>query len=1349
MRVSTLWIEKLPEMREDKTSPPAMSLAFRPDGAQLVVCAGTRVFIFDSSTGELVHICKGHKEPVYCVAYAANGKRFASGGADKQVIIWSPKGEGVLKYQHSDSIQSLAYNPVSHILASCTETDFGIWAPEQKSVSKFKVPSKILSSVWSNDGQTLALGLMSGIISIRNRVGEERMQIKRTAPVWALQFAPSMASAMDDETAAASGGGGRRPAHQQPQSASSLSAASATSANAAALTTTTTGSTPTQGSTAAANICVDMLTVGCWDQTLSFYDAGTGRLLGSRKLDHDPLFVSYFSSGEYMLVGGTDKRVTLWTREGIKLATVAERDSWVWTAAARPRQSFVAFCTNDGVIGMHQLVFSTVHGLYQDSYAFRENMTDVVLQNLVTEDRLRIKCREYVKKIAIYKDRVAVQFPERVIIYEVVREADGSLDDVGGSGVGYRILQKIPQKEDCNLLVVASHHFVLCFEKKLASINFSTGLREREWAMESVIRYVKVIGGPEKREGVLVGLKNGSVVKIFLDNPFPVELIKIKDPVRCLDLSRSKEKLAVVDENSTCLVYDLPSRKLLYAEPNATSVAWNNHYEDMLCFSGNGLLSIKTAMFPTYMQKLQGFVVGFQGSKIFCLHYVSMHTVDVPQSFSMKQFLAVGVPSYREAYRVACLGVTEEDWRYLGELSLDALEMDIARSCFVRLRDMRMLSLIQRLELQQQSSSAEVPKEIIQAQVAACGGRFDDAARLYVRCNRSDLAVEVFVSLHMWEQATRLSLGAASAAASAAGGNSAEQMAMFKEIMRRQAAVAEEAGDIRQAAEVYVRVGEVARGIRLLGDAGMLEELMDLLRSLPPQPQEEQWRLALSYFRKQAQYQSYAREIALKLGDSKEVLESLVVSQQWEEAHDLALTMDVDVTGMFWLPFARWLMLQDRFEEAQSAFQKAGRPEEAIGIIEELTRNAVWQRRFRDAASHLFMQAQHALLPGESRRWMDRAECYYAYEQIARYVEHPFTLHEEENLFHCARFLWLKLQSFTGADAAARNPADALEGISRVTVLYALAKLGLSLQCFKVARSALEKLQQHVIGSESMRNSVDLSTMVVRGKAFRDREEMQYTCYKCGTVNPLSLSVHHPRRRSPQEQQRQESEMEDLDCCVACGHPFIRSFYGFYPLPLVEFELAAGFSADEALAMLAQKMDSAGGSAAAGRAGGGRQRWKESTRDGSNVMSLSGAPHGDGDGGGAEENGSFDNGLGGDLGGMDEEGELDEEGGTMPRSLGPDDPFTKQLMALESGAQSYEPIIVNRKVFGLLEHDEVLVRSEVSGSSGSGKKCRFFRRVLRVVPVTLCKHCGHFFHEDDYAFESLKVGGCPFCRKPQ
>lgn len=68
-------------------------------------------------------------------------------------------------------------------------------------------------------------------------------------------------------------------------------------------------------------------------------------------------------------------------------------------------------------------------------------------------------------------------------------------------------------------------------EKRLQLFDFE-GTLVREWVMDAVIRYIKVAGGPPGKEGLLLGLKSGAVLKIFVDNAFPIPLIKHTSGIR-------------------------------------------------------------------------------------------------------------------------------------------------------------------------------------------------------------------------------------------------------------------------------------------------------------------------------------------------------------------------------------------------------------------------------------------------------------------------------------------------------------------------------------------------------------------------------------------------------------------------------------------------------------------------------------------------------------------------------------------------------------------------------------------------------------------------------------------------
>ncbi|KAM9276933.1 intraflagellar transport protein 122 homolog isoform 5-T5 [Morus bassanus] len=905
MRAALTW--------RDKAEQCIYDLAFKPDGTQLIIAAGNRLLVYDTSDGTLIQPLKGHKDTVYCVAYAKDGKRFASGSADKSVIIWTSKLEGILKYTHNDSIQCVSYNPLTHQLASCSSSDFGLWSPEQKSVSKHKTSSKITCCSWTNDGQYLALGMFNGIVSIRNKNGEEKVKIERTggasSPIWSICWNPSR----DERN--------------------------------------------------------DVLAVADWGQKLSFYQLSGKQIGKDRMLNFDPCCVSYFTKGEYILLGGSDKQVSLFTKDGVRLGTIGEQSSWVWTCKVKPDSNYVAVGCQDGTISFYQLIFSTVHGLYKDRYAYRDSMTDVIVQHLITEQKVRIKGRELVKKIAIYKNRLAIQMPEKILIYELY--SDDSSD------MYYRVKEKIVKKFECNLLVVCSDHIILCQEKRLQCLSFS-GIKEREWLMESLIRYIKVIGGPPGREGLLVGLKNGQILKIFVDNVFAIVLLKQSTAVRCLDMSASRNKLAVVDENDTCLVYDIHTKELLFQEPNANSVAWNTQCEDMLCFSGGGYLNIKASNFPVHQQKLQGFVVGYNGSKIFCLHVFSMSAVEVPQSAPMYQYLERKM--FKEAYQIACLGVTDTDWKELAMEALEGLEFETAKKAFTRVRDLRYLELISSIE--ERKKHGENNSELFLADVYAYQGKFHEAAKLYKKSGHENLALDMYSDLRMFDYAKDF-LGS---------GDPKDT----KMLIKKQADWAKNINEPKAAVEMYLSAGEHMKAIEISGDHGWVDMLIEIARKLDKAEREPLSKCAF-YFKK-LDNPGYAAETYMKVGDLKALVHLHVETHRWEEAFALS-EKHPEFKDDVYVPYAQWLAENDRFEEAQKAFHKAGRQSEAVRVLEQLTHNAVVESRFNDAAYYYWMLSMQCLdiaqeneqqkneMLQKFHHFQHLAEVYHVYHSIQRYTE--------------------------------------------------------------------------------------------------------------------------------------------------------------------------------------------------------------------------------------------------------------------------------------------------------------------------------------------------------------------------
>ncbi|XP_060520600.1 intraflagellar transport protein 122 homolog [Cylas formicarius] len=1084
MRTLPKWVDKIQD--SDKIGQSIYDLCFNRDGTQLIVAGGNHVLVYDTSDGSLVQLLKGHKDKVHAVSYARNGEKFASGSADKTVIIWSNKLEGLLKYSHADSVQCVSFNPVSHQLASCSLSDFAFWSSDQKAVQKHKTNARINACSWTNDGQYLALGLANGAVSIRNKLGEEKTKIERpnAASVWAVAW-----STFKDETS-------------------------------------------------------DTLCVTDWSKTMSFYTLGGKQVGKERQLGFEALKVKYVRDGEYILIAGLNKCCKLYTREGIKLGTIGDQqNSWIWSCEADPTGNFVAIGCEDGTIAFYQLVFNMVHGLHRERYAYRENMTDIIIQHLITEQKVRIKCRDLIKKIAIYTDRLAVQLPERIIIYELFSKDTNDMH--------YRAREKINRKLDCSLLVVCSGHLIVCQERTLQSVLF-TGEKEKEWTFDSPIRYIKNVGGPAGKEGLMLGLKNGQVWEVHLDNVHPLLKVAINDGVRCLDLNRDRGRIAVVDESGLCQVFDSKTGQLCFQEANANSVAFNDLHDDMLAYSGNGQLAIKVTDFPAQAQKMPGFVVGLSGSRVFCLNGTTMNATDLPLSAPMYQFVERRM--YDEAYKIACLGVTDGDWEELAHSALEHFDLEIARLAFVKLQDFNYLELIE--ELKERRQKGELARDVALGDVYAAKGKLKEASRLYQKSGHGAKALTMYTDLRMFDEAREF-LGSGD----------------DDDLVRRKADWARNINEHRAAADMYLSVGDVAAAVDIYAEKGWADQLVELGRRLDKS--ERQHLEAIARHLRRLERPRSAAEIYRRLGDSEAVLRLHVEAKEWAQAFEVVRDQP-KYNAVVYVPYARWLAENDRFVAAQRAYHKAGEWAEALNVFRQLTANAVSECRFSDAGFYHWVTCRQwlDLARGDvekRKRYLERyeeserlARVYYAYDVVHKYLEEPFTSYMPEALFNVARYL-----------AAETRDAPPAVGVSPFAVHFALAKQARKLGANKLAKQTYDKLRAYRVPAK-FREQVDVASIASRARPHHDPEDLLPMCYRCSAYNP---------------------PLSPRNACVNCGHAFVYSFVGFEALPLVEFEPAEGVSDTEAIRLIDTPPESKRGGRRVADADDDRSQMLELTQD--------------------------------------------------------------------------------------------------------------------------------------------------------
>ena len=170
-------------------------------------------------------------------------------------------------------------------------------------------------------------------------------------------------------------------------------------------------------------ICESGCVVYDWTPTVSVYSE-TGEVVSPpRQLDFEPCCASSLSKIPYVAVGGSEGELSLISRDGIRLTRIESgRSAFIWSVACREiagKQEIISG-DNDGLLSSHTIAYSRVHGLHQQFYASREQLTTIQVRELDRPDvePVLVNCREMVSKIALSDEILVAQARDKIKVWQ-------------------------------------------------------------------------------------------------------------------------------------------------------------------------------------------------------------------------------------------------------------------------------------------------------------------------------------------------------------------------------------------------------------------------------------------------------------------------------------------------------------------------------------------------------------------------------------------------------------------------------------------------------------------------------------------------------------------------------------------------------------------------------------------------------------------------------------------------------------------------------------------------------------------------------------------------------------------
>lgn len=490
------------------------------------------------------------------------------------------------------------------------------------------------------------------------------------------------------------------------------------------------------------------------------------------------------------------------------------------------------------------------------------------------------------------------------------------------------------------------------------------------WTFETSISHTEFHENSKRKETIFVSTLIGEVFKISADNSFPVKVVDHKVPINFFQVSQTKDKIMIIDQNKNLSIYNLKVTQNAKADWNSTGITqagFSKSASDLFftideemvlsIYFQNGSFILKNMI----DKKEQ--VIDFSKNSIIVFNNNLQNMRSIELNFGPIYSQLIKDKKTKVAFELmTSVAASQNDYK---KLAISALRSEIYEpyvlQAFQLTGNCQLLQMAQEhfqlintqldmkksesqnligrsgdntgssngfgcqsnkdFEVLIQANSAKENQFRFQADMLAAEGKFQQAVDYLLKEKQPALAIEMLTILGKYEQAVKILRNPLY--------NSISSLSKFDltKIVKLQGEEALRKNDYNKAIEFFTTIKDFKKVVELLIVKEKSQDLINLVRDHTLEILGKETVLNAFEFFKEKSHLPYAKECLIKAQEEKLMIDLLIDFDNYEEAITLAEKISktdqkVNYLEKVYLPYANLLLAENRFEEAFEIYLK-------------------------------------------------------------------------------------------------------------------------------------------------------------------------------------------------------------------------------------------------------------------------------------------------------------------------------------------------------------------------------------------------------------------------------------------